>query len=615
MKNIKLIAGTITVTLLAAVLFCGCKSQPPAAGDTPLMLDVSKFYREFFVTAQKTNLAFVSITGKQVIDGLPFDVRGRGCLFGEREYQWKVGPIATPSAVSNQTTYPDFIGLPVGRAFDELNVLHACRWQEVEGQTIANIRLNYTDGTKIELPVRYGGQVRDWQRLRSEEKETLADPNSKIVWRGPGIPAYKSTTRLFKSRFENPYPMKTVATIDFVSTHHLASYDIVAATVANRDAHRPVTPAAPANEPERHFDGTCRILVTDADSDRPLADVLVNPGMDVDDTGVVASPVRTDKNGKAIIRYPKGRMTSLSFSARRDGYQAQGWSKDGEIPEQVKLQLKPATQSGMLAQAQNSKPVTAAEETDPVARGLKTLVEKIQEKLKAGQNTEASLAEELKGFDDLIAKNPGAKPDVLAQVVLLKAMLYLQVFEETQKGAALLQKIKTDYPGSKVAAKVDGMLAQIAKQDEAKKVQAALAPGAVFPDFNVKSLTGQPLSVAALKGKVVLVDFWATWCGPCRAELPNVIAIYSKFHGKGFEVIGVSLDSDRDKLDAFLKKQNGMTWPQFFDGQGWSNALAVKYGVESIPFTVLIGPGGKIIGTDLRGAALESAVAAALAKP
>ena len=88
----------------------------------------------------------------------------------------------------------------------------------------------------------------------------------------------------------------------------------------------------------------------------------------------------------------------------------------------------------------------------------------------------------------------------------------------------------------------------------------------------------------------------------------------ASFGGDGFEIIGVSLDSERDKLDAFLKKEDGMTWPQFFDGQGWQNKLAVKYGVESIPFAVLIGPDGKIIDKNLRGEELENAVAGALAK-
>ncbi len=85
-----------------------------------------------------------------------------------------------------------------------------------------------------------------------------------------------------------------------------------------------------------------------------------------------------------------------------------------------------------------------------------------------------------------------------------------------------------------------------------------------------------------------------------------------KHHNQGFEIIGVSLDSDRDTLDSFLKKQDGMTWPQYFDGQGWTNNLAVKYGVESIPFTVLVGADGKIIDKDLRGDDLENAVAKAL---
>ena len=144
-------------------------------------------------------------------------------------------------------------------------------------------------------------------------------------------------------------------------------------------------------------------------------------------------------------------------------------------------------------------------------------------------------------------------------------------------------------------------------------MRASLVVGAKFPDFNEKDVAGKPISIANDKGKVVLVDFWATWCGPCRAELPNVLATYNKYHDKGFEIVGISLDQDQAKLADFTKSMN-MPWPQIFDGQGWQNKLAVKYGIESIPATFLLDGEGKIIGRDLRGEELPAAVAKALAK-
>ena len=251
--------------------------------------------------------------------------------------------------------------------------------------------------------------------------------------------------------------------------------------------------------------------------------------------------------------------------------------------------------------------------SSPAQKELSALIGKVQAKLRNGKKTEADLADEVKEFDALLTQHKEEKTDDVAQIAFMKAMLYVQIFDDTAKATTILKQIKTDFPATAQAKQVDNTLAGFAKQEEAQKIQRGLAVGAKFPDFNEKDVTGQPMSIARYKGKVVLVDFWATWCGPCIKELPNVLETYQKHHPKGFEIVGISLDQTEQKLHDFTKAQN-MTWQQFFDGQGWGNKLAGKYGVNSIPATYLLDAEGKILGKDLRGEDLEKAVAAALAK-
>lgn len=132
-----------------------------------------------------------------------------------------------------------------------------------------------------------------------------------------------------------------------------------------------------------------------------------------------------------------------------------------------------------------------------------------------------------------------------------------------------------------------------------------MAGGSLAPDFTFNTPEGKPLALSSFKGKIVLVDFWASWCGPCRKENPNVVRLYKKYHDKGFEILGVSLDEDKDKWVAAIKK-DGLVWNHVSDLKGWASDACRLYGIEAIPFTVLLDKEGKIIAKSLRGEALES---------
>jgi thiol-disulfide isomerase/thioredoxin len=157
--------------------------------------------------------------------------------------------------------------------------------------------------------------------------------------------------------------------------------------------------------------------------------------------------------------------------------------------------------------------------------------------------------------------------------------------------------------GSPTAKSLKGAYAQVAANHDAALL---LAPGKPAPEIEMNGIDGKPQKLSSLKGKYVLIDFWASWCGPCRGENPNVVAMYNKYKDKGFTVFSVSLDNQKERWMQAIQADK-LSWPNHVcDLKGWSNEAAKLYQVKSIPFSVLIDKDGNIIDTNLRGEKLDN---------
>ncbi len=276
-----------------------------------------------------------------------------------------------------------------------------------------------------------------------------------------------------------------------------------------------------------------------------------------------------------------------------------------------------ALAAAVLVLSQHAAPAAAtngvaAETGSAVIADLNDLIRRINDKLVLAKTNDADLVENIREFDTLLARHKDAKLEERARILLMKGQLFLpQVLNRPDKALEVFKQFKRDFPTLQVNGNTDALINALERIIHTDKMQRILVPGTIFPGFEEKDLAGQPLSLAQFKGKVVLVDFWATWCTLCMVDFPGVLKLYEKYHDQGFDIVGINLDQDRERLESFIR-ENHVAWRQYYDGQFWDTKLAVRYGIDKLPTTYLLDRNGKIIASNLRGDDLDKAIADAL---
>lgn len=224
----------------------------------------------------------------------------------------------------------------------------------------------------------------------------------------------------------------------------------------------------------------------------------------------------------------------------------------------------------------------------------------------AFNNLNASYYDECKAF----VSNNSTSPVVLSAVNRLNAQQDLELMKKVREDLRGVMPRSGFYAAyrDQIDRQEQQVLMQKMQEEEMKRLSNLLPIGSEAPDIRQQTPSGGTFALSQLRGKVVLIDFWASWCKPCRFENPAVKKVYDKYKSKGFEILGVSLDRDKTAWTSAIA-QDGINWKHVSDLGFWNNAAAQEYGVSSIPYTVLLDRDGKIIAKGLRAHDLETKLA------
>ena len=195
---------------------------------------------------------------------------------------------------------------------------------------------------------------------------------------------------------------------------------------------------------------------------------------------------------------------------------------------------------------------------------------------------------------EVVEKVKALLPEMGTSLVSMFALNFLNIETDFSTYDALAQRFEKENPNSPHAKSLIGRVTRI----------KGVMVGSPAPEISLNDTTGNAVALSSLRGKYVLIDFWASWCGPCRAENPNVVRMYNKYKDKGFAIYGVSLDKTKGEWQRAIRNDN-LPWTHVSDLKFWQSVAAQQYGVQAIPQTFLLDKEGKIIAKNLRGEALE----------